>query len=176
MRGQRAGAYKGECQFPFCRPPAVGKEAILRLHLLPRFGARRLDEIATEDVQRLKAELTHKSGKTVNKWDYGYSATALSGRQRCSVDLAEDMFGNGGTLARIIDPARRQPRPQALPAVGRTRWGRRKSSGVAARTSQRRPHLRSTGWLGHGSPRSERRDHDPTRGVELWKLFYAPIC
>jgi integrase len=44
----------------------VTKEAILRLHLLPRFGARRLDEITTEDVQRLKAALVRKSGKTVN--------------------------------------------------------------------------------------------------------------
>jgi integrase len=44
----------------------ASKEAILRLHLLPRFGARRLDEITTEDVQRLKATLVKKSGKTVN--------------------------------------------------------------------------------------------------------------
>lgn len=44
----------------------ASKEAILRLHLLPRFGTRRLDEITTEDVQRLKASLVKKSGKTVN--------------------------------------------------------------------------------------------------------------
>ncbi|PYR32333.1 MAG: hypothetical protein DMF90_23790 [Acidobacteria bacterium] len=44
----------------------AAKEAILRLHLLPRFGTRRLDEITTEDVQRLKATLVKKSGKTVN--------------------------------------------------------------------------------------------------------------
>ena len=44
----------------------ASKEAILRLHLLPRFGTRRLDEITTEDVQRLKAALVKKSGKTVN--------------------------------------------------------------------------------------------------------------
>lgn len=44
----------------------ASKEAILRLHLLPRFGAKRLDEITTEDVQRLKAALVKKSGKTVN--------------------------------------------------------------------------------------------------------------
>lgn len=44
----------------------AAKEAILRLHLLPRFGGRRLDEITTEDVQRLKAALAKKSGKTVN--------------------------------------------------------------------------------------------------------------
>jgi integrase len=44
----------------------AAKEAIMRLHLIPRFGAKRLDEITTEDVQRLKAELVKKSGKTVN--------------------------------------------------------------------------------------------------------------
>jgi hypothetical protein len=44
----------------------ASKEAILRLHLLPRFGSKRLDEITTEDVQRLKAVLVKKSGKTVN--------------------------------------------------------------------------------------------------------------
>lgn len=44
----------------------ASKEAILRLHLLPRFGTKRLDEITTEDVQRLKAALVKKSGKTVN--------------------------------------------------------------------------------------------------------------
>lgn len=44
----------------------AAKEAILSLHLLPRFGATRLDEITTEDVQRLKATLVKKSGKTVN--------------------------------------------------------------------------------------------------------------
>ncbi len=44
----------------------AAKESILRLHLLPRFGMTRLDEITTEDVQRLKAALAKKSGKTVN--------------------------------------------------------------------------------------------------------------
>ena len=34
----------------------AAKEAIMALHLLPRLGAKRLDEITTEDVQRLKAE------------------------------------------------------------------------------------------------------------------------
>src|SRR5262249_35266912 len=44
----------------------AAKESIIRLHLLPRFGAKRLDEITTEDVQQLKAALATKSGKTVN--------------------------------------------------------------------------------------------------------------
>src|SRR5262245_55813893 len=44
----------------------AAKESIIRLHLLPRFGSKRLDEITTEDVQQLKAALAKKSGKTVN--------------------------------------------------------------------------------------------------------------
>ncbi len=44
----------------------AGKETIGRVHLLPTLGARRLHNIATEDVQRLKSELCTKSAKTVN--------------------------------------------------------------------------------------------------------------
>jgi integrase len=42
------------------------KESILRAHLLPALGPRRLDEISEEDVQRLKASLAGKKPKTVN--------------------------------------------------------------------------------------------------------------
>lgn len=44
----------------------AGKEAILRIHLVPALGSRRLDAITTEDVARLKASLTAKAPKTVN--------------------------------------------------------------------------------------------------------------
>jgi integrase len=44
----------------------AGKETILRVHLVPRFGARKLDAIANEDVQRLKSALGTKAPKTVN--------------------------------------------------------------------------------------------------------------
>jgi hypothetical protein len=36
------------------------------VHLTKAFGDKRLDEISTEDVQRLKAALTERAPKTVN--------------------------------------------------------------------------------------------------------------
>jgi integrase len=42
------------------------KETVLRVHLAKAFGDRRLDEISTEDVQRLKAALIERAPKTVN--------------------------------------------------------------------------------------------------------------
>ena len=44
----------------------AGKETILRVHLVPALGGRRLDAITTEDVQRLKRALENRSPKTVN--------------------------------------------------------------------------------------------------------------
>lgn len=43
-----------------------GKESVLRCHLKPQLGERRLDEITTEAVQQLKSSLASKSAKTVN--------------------------------------------------------------------------------------------------------------
>jgi integrase len=49
------------------KPSGIAAKAmILRLYLIPAFGRRRLDAIKNEDVQRLKAQLEHKSPKTVN--------------------------------------------------------------------------------------------------------------
>jgi len=44
----------------------AAKELILRVHLLPALGHKRLDAIKSEDVQRLKRDLEAKSPKTVN--------------------------------------------------------------------------------------------------------------
>jgi integrase len=44
----------------------AAKETILSLHLIPLLGAKRLDAITNEDVQRLKSHLTDRSPKTVN--------------------------------------------------------------------------------------------------------------
>jgi|TARA_B100000315_G_scaffold258186_1_gene309452 integrase len=44
----------------------AAKETILRVHLLPRLGHRKLDSISSEAVQRLKGDLRTKSPKTVN--------------------------------------------------------------------------------------------------------------
>ena len=44
----------------------AAKEMILRVHLVPRLGSRRLDTITNEPVQRLKRALSAKAAKTVN--------------------------------------------------------------------------------------------------------------
>jgi integrase len=44
----------------------AGKDTILRVHLVPVLGGRKLDAITNEDVQRLKHRLAHKAPKTVN--------------------------------------------------------------------------------------------------------------
>jgi integrase len=44
----------------------VAKESICRVHLGPMLGAKRLDAITNEDVQRLKAHLSDRAPKTVN--------------------------------------------------------------------------------------------------------------
>ena len=44
----------------------AGKETILRVHLLPLLGTKRLDAIGNEDIQRLKSTLAKKAAKTVN--------------------------------------------------------------------------------------------------------------
>jgi integrase len=49
------------------KPSGVAsKEAILRIHLIPAFGAQRLDAITPAEVQRLKLHLHDKAAKTVN--------------------------------------------------------------------------------------------------------------
>ncbi len=44
----------------------ASKEVLLRVHLVPFLGHKRLDTISNEDVQQLKASLSCKSPKTVN--------------------------------------------------------------------------------------------------------------
>ena len=44
----------------------ASKETILRVHLVPLLGSKRLDAIRNEDVQQLKVQLRSKAPKTVN--------------------------------------------------------------------------------------------------------------
>lgn len=49
------------------KPSTVAaKETILRVHLIPNLGSKRLDRISNEDVQRVKNRLNDKARKTVN--------------------------------------------------------------------------------------------------------------
>jgi integrase len=49
------------------KPSTVAaKETILRVHLIPILGSKRLDRISNEDVQRVKNRLQGKARKTVN--------------------------------------------------------------------------------------------------------------
>jgi hypothetical protein len=49
------------------KPSGVAaKEMILRVHLMPAPGHKRLDAIKSEDVQHLKSRLSTKAAKTVN--------------------------------------------------------------------------------------------------------------
>lgn len=44
----------------------ASKETILRVHLLPYLGKKKLDQITNKDIQKLKARLTSKAVRTVN--------------------------------------------------------------------------------------------------------------
>ncbi len=44
----------------------VMKESVFRVHLVPHLGNKRLHDITTADVQKLKGALAHRSPKTVN--------------------------------------------------------------------------------------------------------------
>jgi integrase len=49
------------------KPSSIAaKELILRVHIVPMLGTKRLNEITNEDVQRLKRALAAKAAKTVN--------------------------------------------------------------------------------------------------------------
>ena len=49
------------------KPSAIAaKESILRVHLIPQLGSKKLDAVTTEDVQRLKQYLSGRAPKTVN--------------------------------------------------------------------------------------------------------------
>ena len=64
------------------KPSSIAaKEMILRVHLIPRFGSRRLDAITNESVQRLKHTLRGKAPKTVNN-----VLTVLNGLLKTAVE------------------------------------------------------------------------------------------
>jgi integrase len=70
------------------------KERILALHLDPQLGKKRLDRVTEEDVQLLKASLSHRTAKTINNVLHvlsGLLRTAcrwkVIDRMPCSIEL-----------------------------------------------------------------------------------------
>jgi integrase len=59
----------------------AAKKSVLTIHLIPSMGDKPLDQITTEDVQRLKASLEQRAPKTVNN-----ILTVLSVLMRAAVD------------------------------------------------------------------------------------------
>ncbi len=58
---------KGYAEANRHKPSGIqAKETIIRVHLLPALGSRKLDKISNKDVQRLKNRLSGKAAKTVN--------------------------------------------------------------------------------------------------------------
>ncbi len=98
----------------------AAKETILRVHLIPRLGKRRLDEITNEEVQRIKAGLRGKATKTCNnvlsvlKTLLGVAVEwAVIDRMPCTVRLlpttspSETPFHDFDEYERLVVAARR---------------------------------------------------------------------
>lgn len=104
------------------------KEVVIRVHLLPQLGAKRLDAITNEDVQRLKHHLRDKAVKTVNNVLTVLSkilkvATEWGAIERmpCAVRLLKTgegsiRFWDFGEYERLVEAAGRVD-PRALVAV-----------------------------------------------------------
>jgi integrase len=58
---------EGHAKADRLKPSSIDSiERILRVHVLPAFGDKRLDEVTQEDVQRFKGQRAHLANKTVN--------------------------------------------------------------------------------------------------------------
>jgi len=97
----------------------AGKATILKVHLVPALGAKKLDAITSEDVQRLKHRLQNRAPKTVNnvltvlnvllkkavEWD-------VIERMPCTIRLlpipkASAQFHDFEAFGRLVDAAER---------------------------------------------------------------------
>src|SRR5262245_39685205 len=99
----------------------ASKETVLRVHLVKAFGDRRLDEISTENVQRLKAALVERAPKTVNNVLTVLSVvlrTAVEwgviARVPCSIKLlkapkSQATFHDFEEFGRLVEGARAEP-------------------------------------------------------------------
>lgn len=80
----------------------AGKESILRTHLVPMFGKKKLDAITSEDVQRLKHQRQDRSPKTVNN-----ILTVLNTLLKQAV--AWDVIGRMPCTIRLLPTPKSQP-------------------------------------------------------------------
>ena len=116
MRPRRQSIAEGDAR----RQPSdiAAKEVLLRVHLVPFLGHKRLDAIGNEDVQRLKKLLIVKAPKTVNN-----ASTVLSvllkkavewsviGRMPCTIRLlpvpkSSASFHDFEQCERLVETAR----------------------------------------------------------------------
>ena len=70
------------------------KEIVLRIHLLPELGKKRLNKIGTRDVDRIKYLMREKSPKTVNN-----ALTCLSKLLKVAVECEASHFLRRGRAA-----------------------------------------------------------------------------
>ena len=109
----------------------AAKEMILRVHLLPALGHKRLDAIKSEDVQRLKRNLEAKSPKTVNNVLAVLSVLLKKAvewevieRMPCAVKLlpvtkGSTRFYDFNEYERLVEAARRlDPRTHLIALLG----------------------------------------------------------
>lgn len=96
----------------------AAKETILRVHLVPSLGAKRLDAITNEVVQSVKRSLREKSAKTVNNVLTVLNKmlkTAIEweelDRMPCSIRLLPCRFAEG------MDPGFSKPFPSEFPRL-----------------------------------------------------------
>ncbi len=117
----------------------ASKETVMRVHLVKAFGNTRLDEITTEDVQRLKAALTERAPKTVNNILTTLSVvlrTAVEwgviARVPCAIKLLKAPEGRGELLRlRRVRTARQGGAVRSTGPAARAAWRGRRACGAA---------------------------------------------
>ena len=83
----------------------AAKDMILRVHLVPALGSRKLDAIKSKDVQQLKCRLATKAPKTVNnilrdEWRAGARDSGTGGAQGSLDDAAVHALESRGDRGR----------------------------------------------------------------------------
>ena len=161
------------------RSGIAAKEMILRVHLVPALGHKRLDAITSEDVQHLKGRLSTKAAKTVNniltvlnvmlkkavEWN-------VIDRVPCTIRLlrvskSSTLFYDFEEFERLIVPARATDSRAYLLVLMAGEAGLRLGEMVALEWSdidfvKRQVCVQRSAWKGHvASPKSGRLRYIP---------------